>query len=475
MVFRVDKINYVLGGNEKDIVNLDLSRLSHDGAVVGKDENMSFFTDSCNHSNIDDPSRTHRIRKLGVNNQQDDLLNGNLVNDLFDAKDLLYGSNYYTEIDRTVPEEGKHRIADSRKCIDIYSPSIDENFLGFVSNGPEDFVGMSFSTIKDVHLVHTSLREDRLHRLSNDSGKMIWNFKLSSDLVDTFSYCPLSDLRMNSFPTGEEDYDPYDEKYAVSLSDGYYGWLLSYEELSAKRLSTLFINTFDMVNVERNYFLRGKSFLDINDSSFTYPDYNRGVVATDLFYGKNPFNAEYSMNMPLQTQLSSARKYIGIGRVGAKPFLKYYDETTYTMAPRKPGEDPYYPKSVIDANWEMQTMEMVGEEPTDDRGQVMLSYQNIEIFDATNAGMNSAKHKSNLYSIKINNTNLDLNSVGNDRKLFDKIRTDIQNTVRRIAERLQPAHTQLFKVYIGGTEEQAGGFADSRTKTLTGLRAEKKE
>lgn len=522
-IFSIDKINYVVTGSSEQLINV---RIKNSGSEEECNRNFTFVTDCGPDREVqyleDMPImsaiyRTHRLWKLGrattyamgdekgYNNKDwVDAFNKELSEDqadgerlttkaqivdtksdvftqvyaLFDAKDVIYKSGYRKMIARLNRDSENANIDDAEGYVDVYSPRLSDDFMGFVQHHKCDSLGMTETYTYEPYIQYTTLRDDRQDRLSNDSGKMIWNYVLKMRDAETFSYTPLSDLRKSSINTGEEDYDPYSAKFSAT---SYYDWLTSFKELSVNRLSTLFEPRYNLSGIPRNYISRFSMTLDM------YNDFNSGIVAGDFMYAKNPYNAEYSMHMPQgptdssvepwRANLSGVRKYIGIGAMGGKPFLKYYDDNTYIPVKKDrpdssdPRERPDFPYSTIDADritaekkdegidLTIQNVEMKKDEGDSRRyPEQERKYQNVEFFESMNRGLNNAVHKSNLYSVKISN----LKWNGNTGKELEKIKQDIRNTVRKICDHLQPAHTQLFKVYI----DNSNNYSSYRRQSL---------
>jgi hypothetical protein len=60
----------------------------------------------------------------------------------------------------------------------------------------------------------------------------------------------------------------------------------------------------------------------------------------------------------------------------------------------------------------------------------------------------TARHKSNLFSVKMKNTGLDESaqmSSGEDAETAAKLRKDIVNGIKAIVDNVVPANTQLFE------------------------------
>lgn len=160
-----------------------------------------------------------------------------------------------------------------------------------------------------------------------------------------------------------------------------------------------------------------------------YNDYESGNIATNTFKGKNQFDSLYNMNHDNNNILSNARDYIGIDKCCNQVYLKYYDNV-------------YYDNSQI-----------IHE--SDNGNRFGFKYQNIEIIKSINRFESFNGHKANLYSIAINTDIIEEirhKNYGNKdlECLVKNITSEIKNCVRAIAETIQPAHTQLYKVYVNG-------------------------
>lgn len=478
-IFTIEKINYVITGSSEKLINV---RLADKHSNVKTNRNFTFVTDEGPDIEVNDKDsgyylsasyRTHRLNKLFKSDEalydDDELMdckkdNLTLVYSLFDAKDVVFKSNIYRKIVRSTEDtESLHANIDN--YVDVYSPRMVDDFIAFVQYHKFDTFGMTRDFGKEPYMQYTTLRDDRMDRLSNDSGKMIWNFKMENRDVDTFTYTPISDLRDNSFNvTGDENYDPTNKKYMAS---SYYSWLRSFGDLSSDRLSSLFEPRYNLSGIPRNFIANFNMTMEKSGEDLMYNDFNTGVIAGNFMYSKNPYNAEYSMVMKSSNperidrrELSGVREYVGLGQMGGKLFLKYYDDRNYIYDdsgvetgsddPRKSLDFPY---STVDAD-------KITKDRLSDRIDLTLQdvpmienihhsperkYQNVEFFESTNRGLNVAKHKSNLYSVTIKG--LALEKKFSDEKL-NIVRQDIKNMVRKICERLAPAHTQLFNVNI---------------------------
>ncbi len=502
-LFSIEKINYVVTGSSEQLINVRLK----DNGTLEVNRNKTFATDAGPDMEFNHPTggvylsasyKTHRLWKL-FRPTTDDLgadqldtnnidfierFNDYIKNDpdnknlpmvpdckrdsdtmvyaLFDVKDVIFKSGIKRKIVRLDWDDENSRIDDGNRYLDVYSPRMVDDFMGFVQYHKAASLGMTENYSYEPYMQYTTLREDRGHRLSNDSGKMIWHYTLNMKDAQTFTYTPISDLRVNSINVlGSEDYDPTSPDYRAT---SYYEWLLSFKELSANRLSTLFEPRYNLSGIPRNY------ITNIDMTQSMYNDFNSGVMTGDFIYAKNPYNAEYSMHMPERGVLSGVRRYVGLGTMGGKPFLKYYDDNSYLHEKLEntdstdPRLSPDFPYDVVTVDKKSKEWKDMGydltvqdvqmrhfdpESPAESKYIQERQYQNVEFFESMNRGLNAAVHKSNLYSVKIGN--LQLNSTGFDDDKLKIIKQDIKNTVRKICERLQPAHTQLFNVNIDST------------------------
>ena len=66
---------------------------------------------------------------------------------------------------------------------------------------------------------------------------------------------------------------------------------------------------------------------------------------------KSAYNSTYSMEMPNNTTLARARTYCGIGVSGGRPYLKYYDDSTYSAL----SVDDKDGLALVDTKWENST------------------------------------------------------------------------------------------------------------------------
>lgn len=183
-------------------------------------------------------------------------------------------------------------------------------------------------------------------------------------------------------------------------------------------------------------------------------DYDKGELIANTFKTKSQFDG-YTWSMTKgpgsNDMLSNARQYLGIYSCGSQIWLKWKDDIRYTSSGGDLSSDIFQPQYVISAN----------ATPT-------VYYPQVEVIDAINRGIQEPGHKSSLYALKLKTRLLEkfagkavLKSLSDNGADADDIRqfsetfktnmkTEIQNCIRKIAERIAPVGCQLFSVTIEG-------------------------
>lgn len=83
--------------------------------------------------------------------------------------------------------------------------------------------------------------------------------------------------------------------------------------------------------------------------------------------------------------------------------------------------------------------------PVTEKKQAKYPFQKIETLDSINRFRSNIRHKSPLYSIKIQNSGV---NFVEDEKTRENIKKDIKNNIREITRRICPVTTQLFDVFF---------------------------
>ena len=170
----------------------------------------------------------------------------------------------------------------------------------------------------------------------------------------------------------------------------------------------------------------------INDNTTIY--FN-GDIYGQFFAAKNMYNSLYSMQMANANRMQCCRLYIGMQSMANGLALKFYDNTDYVISANADGE--------LTAT-------------ASDHSEY-IPYQKVETFIPNKMNVN-AMHKSNLFSIKLQDTGLDDVSINQTKlqnpsleatrkKLAERIKKDIANGIQALVDSIAPANTQLFKTY----------------------------
>lgn len=324
MRYNIDNINYVITGHDQKIINIDMVSVPSLNTVQPKRYCKTFVTDEGKDiiSSFTEEYNTHRLKILSSDMKTYRTFNTlSTIYSLFDVKDVAIKSSYFKP--RRVTEE----MLSSENDI-MYSSNLIDHFNSHISADPLEFCqlkygayGLALEDRQFPALKKTNLIDTRYDRLVKGECYLDWFFKLSSDENSTFTYIPLSDLVLNHRP---------DDPLSTYINpDGYYFVAKSYGSLSNDILSLFFIERYDHKVVEANQIFN----IHVDEGSGTkviFNDFNNGIIRGETFLGKNDFDAEFSMNMNNVEEIKHARNYIGLGNVGNKLFLKYYDEIDYS-------------------------------------------------------------------------------------------------------------------------------------------------
>jgi hypothetical protein len=166
------------------------------------------------------------------------------------------------------------------------------------------------------------------------------------------------------------------------------------------------------INDEYNYLLE----IPIDGQ---YNNYISGDIYGNAYPCKNVFNSTYSMSVDNDKLASKInRDYVTVNKFNNNLYMTYYSDDS--------------------------------------------KYQHVEIVDSLNRYTIGSNHKSNMYSIKINNINLTTltsfaseadKQIDNNHKdvlniIYKNLKADIKNNIRDLTKKLCPVNTELFDVYI---------------------------
>ena len=130
--------------------------------------------------------------------------------------------------------------------------------------------------------------------------------------------------------------------------------------------------------------------------------------------------------------LVNCRRYVGIDKCGDTVFLKYYDDIWYNKAQEQNGN-----LSVVNNTHIKQTNENFQ----------FTKYQKIETIKSVNRFVPNTLHKTNMFSISIEDTGLSSDSINSKLKqLKEMMMQDIRNNIKMVVDKVCPAHTQLLNI-----------------------------
>lgn len=162
-----------------------------------------------------------------------------------------------------------------------------------------------------------------------------------------------------------------------------------------------------------------------------YPNnYSSGDLYGDVFSTKSYLDSKYDMNLEFDDENKLmrmiSRDYIGIGQCSNQLYLVFNPTTTIFELDGKAH----------------QSMDKSEDE--------MLNYQRVEVVRNINRFESQIKHKSNLFSVVVENTNLGEDRYDSRNEEIEKLKSHMRNSiskfVRDTCRGITPAHTQLFDV-----------------------------
>ena len=186
------------------------------------------------------------------------------------------------------------------------------------------------------------------------------------------------------------------------------------------------------------------SLRNTTSAGIAYPNnYSTGDIYGDVFATKSILNSIYDMDIKLndeKTILSAkGRDYLNIGQCSSQLFLVFKP----TKVEMEYGTDN-------DNSSPIATPIPMPER--DDGG----NYQLVEVVKNVNRFESSIKHKPNVFSVVVQNSNLaedptvDMTDTESDEYKLEKYKESLRNSVtqfvRNTCEGIVPAHTQLFDV-----------------------------
>jgi hypothetical protein len=312
------------------------------------------------------------------------LSDGTIIHALYDIKDTCIKSTI-----KKVRSSDSSYDGNSDDYLDIYAPVLESDILGFCQLGDYAYC-MTDKTKVGPTMQSTNLLDQRKLTPTDDINGTKYNFKLSEKTLNTYLYDQPS--------------------------------------IEHSTISDYFIPKTNLKNLKYNY------IIEVPQTNIVNNDYSAGDILGDIFICKNEFDYSYSMDMPDSDTLSVSRKYLGLGTCGDRIYLKFIDNVDYST-------------SEVDDN----SAEIINKQMYDSSKTRNYPFQKVESLDSINRFKSATAHKSNMYSLKIKNTGIEsLNDDSNPKlkALYNKIKMDMDNSIRDIAKKVCPVNTELFNIQV---------------------------
>lgn len=242
------------------------------------------------------------------------------------------------------------------------------------------------------------------------------NFSLAQDQITTKLYAQPSDISK-----GTTTY-----KQALSAHGQWYN-------TQDHALELFDLSSTDVTGISYSYIVGiDQSYAQNGGDNPTI--YSNGDIYGSIEMTKSMYDPLYTMQMKAGNnhKIYQCRTYCGVQNSQNKLLLKYYDDVDYTFI-RKPGTT-----AAAKSNHQVAP-----------DGTKLWPYQKVEYFQPCKMSV-QAKHKSNLFSIKVKDSGLDdtaMRTSGVTQELADQIKRDLFNGMKALADSIAPANTQLFKAY----------------------------
>lgn len=319
--------------------------------------------------------------------------NGVVINPLYSINDICIKSTI-EKIDAIREKTTSEKTSES--YIDIYAPTIDNDLTHICQYGTYTLALMP-RTSNGPNYLTTNLSKIN-KEISSNIHDTIYNWQITSKSINTYIY---------------------NTKDTLNSTD-------------SKIVSNYYKPKYNLIGFKCNYILEIPTVLGIN----SYNDYEAGDILGDVVQTKNQYDSTYSINMPEISCIDNTRDYIDINVCGNQPYLKYYDNVNYNTGLQLSTQ-------VVTTNYDAIQPVIVAESNNDNYKK--YPFQKIETLDYINRFRNANKHKSPLYSLKINKTGI---SYISDLDARERIRKEITNNIRQITKKICPVQTQLFDVYF---------------------------
>ena len=346
---------------------------------------------------------------------------GTNMESLYDVNNNIIIHNLY---DLTKVKLKASTSQGSSKKVDLFIPEISDDFLDVCQ-----FDGFAYGLTKRTNDSLTVLSTCMNNKSDTDYS---YHYQYAKDgLIATHLYPIVQiDLTADMIEHGIKE----SKVSQISTYDLYVLGGGVDPMLSAQRVANVFNVARNIQNVKYNYLVEIPENMEFNK-------YEDGYIQCNAFLAKNDLTYQYDMNVSGDLNghvlnkigLYDTRDYIGLGVCGGKMYMKYRDNISYPMS----------------ADEHVRSKGNVIQHKFNNEISADFSFQHVEIVNSLNRFSSSSNgHKSSMYSLSLNDTGLNSSNIAETTKA--KLRQNITNSIRVIAEKICPANTQLFQVYFEG-------------------------
>ena len=215
---------------------------------------------------------------------------------------------------------------------------------------------------------------------------------------------------------------------------------------------------------KHQYILEVPHRMTAANNRLMYSNYTTATLFSDIITTKNHMDSEYEMKPGLEEgkfTLDRFRNYTGLDACSNTISL-YYDADTKTFAELTVDND--------DENLAQEYDVIDDSKSSGHPHSTELKYKRIETIKTINRFQHDMKHKSNLFSVRVNNSMTEemlLEAAGaveaatteeelvEAKEKYEEVKADVNNVrtlitsaIEQICKEYAPAHNQLFKVYF---------------------------
>jgi hypothetical protein len=192
-------------------------------------------------------------------------------------------------------------------------------------------------------------------------------------------------------------------------------------------------------------------------------NYSTGDLYGDVFTTKSVLDARYDMNMWLGCWDSSHNRWTENENDGVK-MLHAFGRDYIGMGSCSNQLSLFYKQTDVAIGYLDEFMDVNGDNKPDldqryiarrENPEPELKYQMVEVVKNINKFESGIKHKSNVFSVVVENSNLaksskDEKDMTDEEKTLEKYKEQLRNSVtqfvRNVCDGIVPVHTQLFDV-----------------------------